>query len=89
MTDFLEHVQHMINRQVDWTDEEREMIETAAAEVIDLQIQALAGDDVEEELQVVRATIANIAAGKAVKGANLLQDALRTFLMKGVLRLLA
>lgn len=71
-----------------FTGDEKAAIAAAADDVIQLQARALLGEDVDQELAVVNATLANIAAGKAVSAAKFMQDTLTNFVRQSVLILL-
>ena len=88
MSEFVEHLEAMMEeRGGAFTEEERMEIAIVGADVIDLQARALAGEDVEDEIAVVNATLHNIAATKAITGARMMQDALRKFVLNALLKI--
>lgn len=81
----------LATKAANWTPEDRQLVETVAADIVRLQALQLAGQNVDAELLQVRAAAASLAAASAVGGAAILGEwaarvagALGTFLLTGV-----
>ncbi len=84
---FGRHVIDLIGDVTDLTADEKIDLVEISDEVINLQVLAMQGKDIELSLDLVTDELKNIAPDKAVSGSQLMQNALTGFLAKALLNL--